>query len=711
MASDNDDDIPLEEALRLGPYALLEGDSPSDISSRPFGGDISWVDCCQVGTLRVSSQTSIELLQDDSVVSQFSTSGRIELVSVSSSMALVGLSNEIVQCFSLLKGDVIFEQDGCRALALQLSPSSQLFFVIQRNSKLTVRDTLNNKQVYSHPQVNCACWLDDTTICLGTATGQIIQVSLLTGNTTGERTLASPAEEGFQCTHLNIRGDTIIAGYCCVTPVSDDDDDSDEDDPAQHEACLFVGNLGSNDWHDLGDVVPFFSVPRNGRHQFYTSFLSDKIFCVGANVGSDVALVVNQDEWVVMDLPEGASGTCPTTEDDEYTFCVGVAAQSYRVYIAATDGSTSVLDLMNQNDPNYLPKPSYLAIQSPPTSLPENLMIAGDPPSRMRSSQARTSKPAAPKTVEPESSDKPSNPFANVTLAAPANNPFAPVKSPSSFAFGNQGSSAFSFGGGSLTAKSAFSFEAKKKDEPSNSFSFGAPKPAPAKQEAAKSNPISFGAPKLAETNVTPAKQEETKISAFSFGNAAAAKPAFGSSPTKPSFGSSGPSAGGFAFGVTSPLGGRQDTTPQKAEPKASIFGSGTAPPTFGSGTAAPTFGSGFQRSDFGALATTQKDATGFGSPNAFSAFEKKKSSPKGMIAKPLFGENREPKPRGGAYPPMSSSAPKNPLTKSSDRKLDKPNAEYKERMVKIYTKYNPEKVKQLDAMLLPYIGSEHELL
>jgi hypothetical protein len=100
--------------------------------------------------------------------------------------------------------------------------------------------------------------------------------------------------DGWSCTHLDWfgKGTTLAAGFCRVIP-AEEDDEEDEDDSAEPEASLFVvgmdpETLSPQSGKHLGDVVPFFSVPRNGRHVFFTSF-------VETNIDVSLLLVASND--------------------------------------------------------------------------------------------------------------------------------------------------------------------------------------------------------------------------------------------------------------------------------------------------------------------------------------------------------------------------------------------------------------------------------
>jgi hypothetical protein len=91
----------------------------------------------------------------------------------------------------------------------------------------------------------------------------------------------------WSCTHLDYFGEHYIAiGMCrvsvpdgiedddCLEHSSDVEVETDEDDDcADHEACLLIYDRSKQQWTELGDVVPFFSIPKFARHVFFTTYL------------------------------------------------------------------------------------------------------------------------------------------------------------------------------------------------------------------------------------------------------------------------------------------------------------------------------------------------------------------------------------------------------------------------------------------------------
>eukprot|EP00970_Alexandrium_tamarense_P015730 scaffold5437_cov180-Alexandrium_tamarense.AAC.8 len=193
---------------------------------------------------------------------------------------------------------------------------------------------------------------DSTMIAFGTSKGTL---GILVASASGmkvkflnlpllEETEEDPTMPLWRVTHLNWFGPQSLAvGLTRVVIDLDIDVDvDDEDDPNEHQACFLIGSLSNaNDpldasswvWSQLGDVVPFFSVPKGGRHVFHTAILpcmapssSTKMVLVGCNVASDVAIISQQDdEWTMLDLMEGSSMACPTDDEDEFLFLMGLS--------------------------------------------------------------------------------------------------------------------------------------------------------------------------------------------------------------------------------------------------------------------------------------------------------------------------------------------------------------------------------------------------
>ena len=301
-------------------------------------------------------------------------------------------------------------------------------------------------------------------------------------------------------------GGTLAVGYCEVVPdpyaddgADDDagDDDEDEDCDADHRSKLVLvglqtvggsaGGSGSSttsisyqtdDMADLEEVVPYFSVPKYGRHVYYTSFVrptatgsadnndnddTTQLLLVGSNVSSDIGVVgrvrengVGWGEWTVLDLQEGSALTCPVGGDDgdEFAFPCGLVSVSaspaaagaagggsgsgddgrITVLISATDGSITphVLERRDDRDGSFGRVPAS-ALASSLQPVPVEAAAAPAPVA------APTPAPApAPSSFPPMSAAAPKNPFSASKPAAAAASAPAPAPAPASI-----------FGGGS----------------------------------------------------------------------------------------------------------------------------------------------------------------------------------------------------------------------------------------------------------------------
>jgi hypothetical protein len=147
---------------------------------------------------------------------------------------------------------------------------------------------------------------------------------------------ADADDEGppWKVTHLNwIDSVTLVVGLSRIIldPDCNYEDVDGEDDPHDHQVCFLIGtNNGSSSWtfSNLGDVVPFFSVPKGGQHMFHTAVLSlrsSPMLFVGCNVSNDVAVVCRKDDnWEVFDLMEGCQMSCPADDEDEFLYLMGL---------------------------------------------------------------------------------------------------------------------------------------------------------------------------------------------------------------------------------------------------------------------------------------------------------------------------------------------------------------------------------------------------
>jgi Ca2+-binding EF-hand superfamily protein len=419
--------------------------------------------------------------------------------------------------------------------------------------------------------------------------------------------LGCPSEEdGSVCTHLNWTSDTFVAGICRVFPPEDDEepDEDDEDDNADHEACLYVTTIDDSlnrcaDWMEQGDVVPFFTVPKFGRHVFFTSFLphtGGKLIAVGTNVGTDIGAISSKNDsdgindicWQPVEFQEGATATTPTNEDDEFAFPLGISilqlsSSSFRLLLAATDGSLSIFEYQHINDPKYFSSP----VLGSTADLPSDPLVT-----MIKSSSATSNSISPPQTPENaswvvvdenkdddlEKSVTPALstttestiegvPSANTTNSGLSGSGFKP----STFGSGNVSGLTF---GSPNSGGSPFASFGKKVDETSV---FGAVSSLSATASPITSTPVK-------PTNAfrsTGTFGSSTPSSIGGFAGLSSGGGAFGSSNT--------PSPGGSAFGSSPFNAFSKSLTPVSTVggfPVKPLFGQASAPPT---GTGEPT--------------------------------------------------------------------------------------------------------------------------
>ena len=413
--------------------------------------------------------------------------------------------------------------------------------------------------------------------------------------------LGCPSEEdGSVCTHLNWTSDTFVAGICRVFPPEDDEDpdEDDEDDNADHEACLYVTTIDDSlnrcaDWMEQGDVVPFFTVPKFGRHVFFTSFLphtGGKLIAVGTNVGTDIGAVsskkdsdgINDVCWQPVEFQEGATATTPTNEDDEFAFPLGISilqlsSSSFRLLLAATDGSLSIFEYQHINDPKYFSSPVLGSTADLPS---DPLVTTTKSPSATSNS---ISPPQTPETaswvvVDENKDDDLENsvtPVLTTTIestnevvqSANTTNSglFESGFKPSSFGSGNVSGLTF---GSPNSGGSPFASFGRKVDETSV---FGAVSSLSATASPVTSTPVkptnAFGS--------TGTFGSSTPSSIGGFAGLSSGGGAFGSSNT--------PSPGGSAFGSSPFIAFSKSSTP------ASTVGGFSVKPLFGQASAPPT--------------------------------------------------------------------------------------------------------------------------
>jgi len=298
-------------------------------------------------------------------------------------------------------------------------------------------------------------------------------------------------EDGFVCTHLNWTSNTLVAGLCRVIPPEDKEapDEDDEDDNADHEACLYLTSIDDSlnrctAWMDQGDVVPFFTVPKFGRHVFFTSFLPSaarsELIAVGTNVGSDIGTIIAQNQsnddndtcWKPVEFQEGAAATTPTNEDDEYAFPLGISilqlsSSSLRLLLAATDGSLSTFKFQHKNDSEYF----STTVLRPTADLPSEPLVTMI--KSLSETSISTSPPQTPEStswvvVDENKNDNLGSKEASVlpttTITEPKTEEVPPANTTNSnFSFGSSVSSGFSLKAGTTQTAPESTGTQKKK--------------------------------------------------------------------------------------------------------------------------------------------------------------------------------------------------------------------------------------------------------
>eukprot|EP00557_Chaetoceros_sp_GSL56_P002755 CAMPEP_0176500942 /NCGR_PEP_ID=MMETSP0200_2-20121128/13868_1 /TAXON_ID=947934 /ORGANISM="Chaetoceros sp., Strain GSL56" /LENGTH=1028 /DNA_ID=CAMNT_0017899739 /DNA_START=107 /DNA_END=3189 /DNA_ORIENTATION=- len=260
----------------------------------------------------------------------------------------------------------------------------------------------------------------------------------------------------WSCTHVDYFEENSIAiGMCrvslpdgmedndCVEQNSSSDlegDSDDDDDCANHEACLLLYDRNKDTWTELGDVVPFFNIPKFARHVFFTTYLpQQQLLLVACNVSSEIAVVARNDggdeddeeeEWQVCELQEGNAAMAPVTDNDEFLVPTGVnwivdGDGKVDFVLTSSDGSISVFQLEHCTDENYssMAQVQYKELEwSSIQDDPVKVEIAVEETTQVGDVAASASQPK----------------FANVTT------PFSETKS----TIGAQTSTATPFGGG-----------------------------------------------------------------------------------------------------------------------------------------------------------------------------------------------------------------------------------------------------------------------
>lgn len=518
-------------------------------------------------------------------------------------------------------------------LALSFSPEHHFLLLVDAEYGLVIYDARaqapSNSAVGATDRVSSASWCASSgaslqagmPLAVGRYDGTIAVFRYTPRSATSAPLLQSVSEfgspsigEGFSCTHLNWAGDTLVAGLYRVTPPEEDEDpDEDEqDDTADHEACLYVTTIDESsmstttEWVEQRDAVPFFAVPKYGRHVYFTSFLrsSQDLIAVASNVGESIGAIAREGAaWTLIEFQEGSGATTPTNEDDEFTYPVGISivqlpSSSFRLLVAATDGSLSVFAFENTYDPNCFAAPVFGST----TGLPND-------PVAMRESTATPPLLSPASAASPSGDDNGNGTWVVVEDETDAEEVQPTAASPAcatpdarSSAFGSSPDVQSSVFGSNRSAQLSFG---------TNSSIFGSGSQAPSFDSQTTS----------------------------SFGSGTAGGLTFGTGTTSSTpYASFGKASGGSSlFGATSPLGGTVSSNVASnisTPTKPGVFGS--SPSVFGSGTGVPTGG-------FAALsASPSNTGTGAFGSDPFNAFQKPAASSTGVasMAKPLFGSS-----------------------------------------------------------------------
>jgi Ca2+-binding EF-hand superfamily protein/uncharacterized membrane protein YgcG len=519
------------------------------------------------------------------------------------------------------------------------------------------------------------------TLVVGGADGSISVCTYHTDSGTLQTSaqLAFPGDgddqDGWSCTHLDWSGTTLVAGLCRVIPSEEeedsDEDDEEENDAADHQANLFVttidlATLDITEWEPQGDVVPFWSVPRHGRHVFFTSILSSGtsgsfpvLIVVASNVASDIGVLAKTDNgWSPVEFQEGNAATTPTNEEDDFYFPVGISVVvtptgPIRLVLGTTDGSLSTFQFIHDRDPamftlNGVSGPTVLpnvAVQLDNLGPESESELANQPLAALASAAAVAMTTTTTLFGAVGGAAPPSFSFTPSPKTAPASGSIfdsgivASGGQQTSSAFGSGSSSGLTFGSG--TGTNAFGIAGSSMfGSPTTGTAPGAEIPAlgASVSSSSSSNAAVFGS--------TTSSYRPVSSAAVGFAALATSPPvntfnAFEKSTVTPS--SSVPSS------MMKPLFGTATTTATAATatPSSKKEETTTAPSpfsTFGSGTSTLSFGSQTKSSGgFGAIAAAAAPAT----PSPFSAFGSSSTSssiPSSMV-KPLFGTSKSPEP------------------------------------------------------------------
>ncbi|CAJ1954588.1 unnamed protein product [Cylindrotheca closterium] len=520
--------------------------------------------------------------------------------------------------------------------SFSFAPSSyELMLVDALKGSLAIYNAVNaqptNELTHNAPSgVLSASWStssDVPVLAFGNEDGSIEICRYQDNSLAWLKTLECPhEEEDFCCTHLDWSKQYLLVGLCKVNRGDEEADEEDEDDTAEHEAAMYMTSMdmasfSPGEWHELGDVVPFFSVPRSGRHAFFSFFvhpIKHPLCVVAANVGTDVAVLAEEDgSWAVIEFEEGNEPTTPTDDEDEFSFPIGVgvvplASGFFQLLLPTTDGSLSTFTFRKEDEPEAVKVVNILSTDLEDGAV--EMIEAASPPDLAEEPPVPglAGKISSTQTFGAGYGDSFS--FVPTTIAAPSTGDDKPI-----FGFGGSASSNTTFGSTSTFGGGGFG-------QPST-LGGG-----------------SSGTPEAKAASISAASTGGDKPV---FGGSISSNPTFGGS----AFGQTSSKFGGGGFGQPSTLGGSSAESPEaKAAPVLEATATLSSGPVFGSGTKAGISGG------FAALSASPP-SSGFGS--TFSDTSTKKpfySEPSAFASPPKKGEAENSAPQ--AFKTTGSQTP-----------------------------------------------------
>ena len=368
------------EAVQLIPPTLSSSDGDEEDEKKIQGGSLKII-----GNLQLLDNTT-----NNSQVTNMACSNDARLL-------LLGYDNGLLVCYNIcITGNNIVEVQFSKRWELQSSASSEVSFptleflngdnIHKFLAVIEPASTSNSNQVLwmdattggnneSPPTVNLwsnlnfteDCMItcltsggeESTSIIFGTDTGKLGIITPSTTNTVQyvEHPLSNTVDGNgsYKVTHLHwLNSNSSLAVGLSRVIIDPDyvEDEDDEDDPNEHEVNLLIGTVEGNEWtwNELGDVVPFFSIPKGGKHVFHTAILptssstqfgGDDMLLVGCNVASEVAILHKEESgasWDVLELMEGSEMSCPTNDDDEFLYLMGLGVSIVPTSLTSGEG-------------------------------------------------------------------------------------------------------------------------------------------------------------------------------------------------------------------------------------------------------------------------------------------------------------------------------------------------------------------------------------